>query len=311
MINILNKKKLYSSFSSFIIQIQEVNSEVWCFFAPLGVWGKRQKHQLQGRFNFYSIFAFFAIVLTSCEKINLKTSDDNVAVVESYIEPGDYLAVKIKRQITFEEGTLENPFIEDLVVRVNIDGQEAELQYVNDSIYTTTQIQIGAGDEVSLTFDYNHHTITSQTEIPHKPVGFTLSPSSITVSNEFGPGMSPPETIEIEWDNPDSEYHMLVVENIEDDPELIMDEDDDRPPRSFRNEPTQGESQELRGMGFTYYGTHRVILFKLNPEYAALYEDLSTSSLDLTAPPSNITNGLGIFTGINSDTLYIQVNKAK
>jgi hypothetical protein len=234
-----------------------------------------------------------------------------VAVVEAYIEPGDSIAVKIKRQITFEEGTNNDPFIEGLVVKVQIDGQEAELEYVNDSMYTTTQLNISEGEEIFLSFDYNNQTITSETQIPHKPEGFSLSPSSIEISTEMGPGSGGDDLIEIEWDNPDADYHMLVVENIEEDPELIRDEDDDRPPRAFRNEPTQGESQEIRGMGFTYYGRHRVVLFKLNPEYAALYEDLNTTSLDLTAPPSNITNGLGIFTGINSDTLYININAAK
>ncbi len=316
----MKKLKIYQNYSnknnSFTKSIlntlsQVKNAENWFFFTPLGGRGNRKKHLIGNGIKIYSIFSLLIVLLGSCEKVNLKTSDNNVAVVEAYIEPGDSLAVKIKRQITFEEGENNNLFIEGLVVSVQIDGQETVLQYVNDSIYTSMQLTIDAGDEVSLSFEYNNLTITSQSEIPTKPSGFSLSPSSIEISTEMGPGSGGDDLIEIEWDNPDADYHMLVVENIEDDPELIREEDDDRPPRSFRNEPTQGESQEIRGMGFTYYGRHRVVLFKLNPEYAALYEDLNTTSLDLTAPPSNITNGLGIFTGINSDTLYINVNAAK
>lgn len=60
-------------------------------------------------------------------------------------------------------------------------------------------------------------------------------------------------------------------------------------------------------MSFSYYGTHQIILFKLNSEYAALYENSGTTSQSLTVPPTSIVNGYGIFTGINSDTLYIEV----
>ncbi len=100
---------------------------------------------------------------------------------------------------------------------------------------------------------------------------------------------------------------MVVVESIDEDAELIFDSDDAHPPRSFRNVPVQGDEQELSPRSFTYFGRHRVVLYRLNPEYAALYEDLENSSLGLTPPPSNIQNGLGIFTGINADTLYINV----
>jgi hypothetical protein len=42
---------------------------------------------------------------------------------------------------------------------------------------------------------------------------------------------------------------------------------------------------------------------------AALYSDNSNSSQNLSNPTTNITNGLGIFTGISSDTLYLQVKQ--
>ena len=43
--------------------------------------------------------------------------------------------------------------------------------------------------------------------------------------------------------------------------------------------------------------------------YAQLYDDNGTSSLNLAKPPTNVVNGLGVFTGINADTLLIQVNE--
>ena len=55
------------------------------------------------------------------------------------------------------------------------------------------------------------------------------------------------------------------------------------------------------------FGDHRVIVYRVNPEYAALYESASNSSLNISEPPTNINNGLGIFTGISSDTLFFKV----
>ena len=57
------------------------------------------------------------------------------------------------------------------------------------------------------------------------------------------------------------------------------------------------------------FGLHRVVIYRVNPEYAALYETAGSSTLSITAPPSNIENGRGIFTGVSSDTLYFEVKK--
>jgi len=40
-----------------------------------------------------------------------------------------------------------------------------------------------------------------------------------------------------------------------------------------------------------------------------LYETAGTSSISIASPPSNIENGLGIFTGVSSDTVYLEVIK--
>jgi len=55
---------------------------------------------------------------------------------------------------------------------------------------------------------------------------------------------------------------------------------------------------------------HRIILFHVLPDYASLYDEKISSSQNLTNPSTSITNGYGIFTGLNSDTLYIRVNEA-
>lgn len=151
--------------------------------------------------------------------------------------------------------------------------------------------------------------------IPPKPDGFIASTSSIAIP-QFSPGSGTfptfPDPIELGWENPDGAYYLIVVENLETDPEAIFEDNGDtnRPPRpTFRSEPEQTNTFEIGFQNFQYYGAHRVILFRLNAEYASLYDDNGNSSQNLTAPYSNVVGGLGIFTGLNADTLMVTVSK--
>lgn len=257
----------------------------------------------------YIILFTLPLFLYSCEKIDLQTADPNVAVVESYINPGNEIQVKIKKQIVFDGDDAGGGFIENLDVRIQNNGVWENLIYKYDSIYILENTEVEAGDVYEIAFEYNEKTITAETTIPNRPEDFESSSSTIYIT-QMGPGSEPSEPEQLTWTNPDLDYHMVVVESIDEDAELIFDTDDEHPPRAFRNAPVQNDEQELSPRSFTYYGRHRVILYRLNPEYAALYEDLGSSSLDLVAPPSNIENGLGIFTGINADTLYVNVISA-
>ena len=90
----------------------------------------------------------------------------------------------------------------------------------------------------------------------------------------------------------------------------IRDFGDQTPPGNFfKKSPTNSNTEQIRAMDFQYYGKHRFILFHVLPDYAALYNQTSTSSQNLSNPSTSITNGYGIFTGLNTDTLYIDVKE--
>jgi len=55
------------------------------------------------------------------------------------------------------------------------------------------------------------------------------------------------------------------------------------------------------------YGTYKIIVYRLNAEYAALYKTIGSSSLSIQEPPSNINNGLGIFTSVTPHTFFLEV----
>lgn len=258
----------------------------------------------------YSLLLALSIpLLIACEKIDLQTADNNIPVVESYLIPNVTVGVKITKQLVFQSEDTVAQNLSGLSVQISNGTEWFDLIESTPGYYENSAVNIETGANYFLAFNYDNKELSSQTSIPTKPIGFTSSATSLVVSGIYGGGMGtgvPPEPVTLSWENTDNQYHMVVVENLESNPTLIYT-DTDAPVRSFRNAPTLALTQDLNMRSFSYYGRHRLILFKLNAEYAALYEQLGTSSLDIVAPPTNITNGLGIFTGINADTLYLTV----
>jgi hypothetical protein len=160
-----------------------------------------------------------------------------------------------------------------------------------------------------LQFEYNGEKVSSSTTIPGRPTNFQASANSITVP---APGTRPAfdsmQPLKYTWDNPNSDYQLLVLTCIQPNPVAISDSATGRQ-GLFHTPPTQGSSQTVTFGSFSYYGQYRVVLYRIWSAYAALYDNTSGNSSDLTAPPGNITNGYGIFTGINTsaDTLYVTV----
>ena len=58
---------------------------------------------------------------------------------------------------------------------------------------------------------------------------------------------------------------------------------------------------------YTQYGKHKITIYKVNEEYALLYETSAQDSRDLNEPYTNINNGLGNFSGFSSQEFYFYV----
>lgn len=266
---------------------------------------------MQNKFTLYILFIGITM-FWSCNDLNLQVAEPDVPVVESYLNPGTDFSVKVFKQLIYSSNDTNYTNLNDLNITITYSDMEYPLTFVDSGVYNNSSITINPEQEYTVQFNYNNKDVNASTIVPNKPEDFKTSSSTIEVfsMSSFTPGNGGPPTmpdpITLSWSNSSNTYHMIVVETTEDDPTLI-DSNTDRPARTFRNAPTLNTSQELDGKNFTYYGQHRIVLFSLNTEYAALYEQLGNSSLDIVAPPSNINNGLGIFTGINADTLYVNV----
>ena len=260
----------------------------------------------------YMLLAAFIMLMASCKKDETTNEYKAKAVVEAYLLAGQIIRVYITKEILCISTADTAEALDALTVKIIHNDNTYILtakgsgNYVSDSTLIVTE-----GDTYKLEFEYDNNIISSSTTIPSKPTGLTASATSITVE-AFDPtgGTLPsfPDPIELTWNNMDNNYFLIVVQNVETSLDPINDTINDRPP-AFRNEPAQISSYNIMPMSFIYYGTHHILLYKLNPEYALLYNDNGNNSQNLTTPVSNITNGLGIFTGINADSVIVEVTQ--
>jgi hypothetical protein len=260
------------------------------------------------------IIPFMILLLTGCKKNkNIEFTDSPILI--SYLEPGGYFMVTVSRQIPFSTDTEFSPDdIDKLSITVFYNNLTYLLKPLGDGKYIDSNIVIAEKNQYSLFFSFNDKNVSAYTYIPSKPVNMTQSATVISIertdSTSGHPSGEMPDPIMITWDNTDLSYYLVVVENIESTLDPIRDFGDKEPPgKRFKKSPTRTASEEIKAMDFQYYGTHRIILYHVLPDYAALYEQGTTSSQNLTNPSTSIGNGYGIFTGLNSDTMYIEVKE--
>ncbi|WP_341905742.1 DUF4249 family protein [Fluviicola taffensis] len=265
---------------------------------------------------FFVIFSCLALLSqVSCEKSEVSEFTDT-PIIEAYLEPGDYLTVKVKRQIPFAGNVQYSADdINNLILTVSYNGGTHLLTALGNGVYIDSSIIVNEGENYSVSFHFNSKFVSAYTYIPSKPQNMTQSATEIAIAKldtTSGPPSqgSQPDPIQINWSNTDGSYYLILVENIESVLDPIRDFGDNDPPGNlFRKSPTKLGVEEIRAMEFQYYGTHRIILYHVLPDYATLYDSNSTSSQNLSNPSTSIINGYGIFTGLNSDTLYVEVTE--
>ncbi|MBO0936802.1 hypothetical protein J2I47_09630 [Fibrella sp. HMF5335] len=263
-----------------------------------------------------------SITLLSCQETVTTLAPDDKPVIEAYLAPGQPMTVHITKQIPFNADTTgQGQPIAGLALKISSNTATYALRYIGDGLYqSAAEVMPRLGQTYTLAFDYLGQRVTATTQMPTKPAGYQQDVTELirTAPVQGGPGGGPggggPQqqgAVRLSWQNPTADYYFVVIDNIEATPVLINQNVNPNRPlqqnRRFRNQPTQSDFDDVRGQSFQYYGRHRMVLFHLNPDYAALYKQNSTSTQNIATPPTTVVNGLGIFTGVNTDTLYVNV----
>ena len=178
--------------------------------------------------------------------------------------------------------------------------------------YPGSDLMVEVGDVFGLEASHGDRMATAETVVPVPPQGLSLS-ATVMAPPQFGfpgggfqPGAG--EGLTARWENSASALHYVVVDNIEADPTPFAES-----PfgggfaRRFVQRPTASDSALVSPRSLSYLGRHRVRLYRVNEEYADLYEGLNQDSRDLNEPPSNVRGALGVFSAFSADSAFFEV----
>lgn len=267
--------------------------------------------------------AISIVLITSCAKTSLETETSlNIPVVQSFLSPGNEAIVRLTTAVpyTTDTTTVANSNISGIDVYLTAKDETYLLTEMSDSAgYYSDQsgtLVISENESCQLEFQYNGTQVSSSTIVPLKPQNFEGSETTIEVeriTETGGVGAGPPDMTEIElsWSDENNEFYLIYIQYLEDEYDTInevIDIEDASELANFSSSPMQDNLYTIRSMQFMFFGEYRIVLCRITEDYAQLYETLSQSSLEgLAEPPTNVVNGKGIFTGFNSDTLFINV----
>ena len=174
-----------------------------------------------------------------------------------------------------------------------------------------------AGDHFQIEVTYFGRTATGETSVPPAPEAVAISGDTVFAPT-IGVGGGGPRggridllapQLTVAWSNPDELLHFVVVDGLEDVPQSIFPERLQGRLSRFRliSRPTTDSWFDVTLGSLRDLGTHRVKVYRVNEEYAQLYENRTQDSRDLNEPPSNIVGGLGVFSAFNSDSVFFEV----
>ncbi len=243
----------------------------------------------------------------------------DVPVVESYLAQGtSLLEVKADQLLPFtEDGNDTQQPLQGLEVWVRHHNNNYLLYEDTTGVYRyqSPGFRVDTGSYL-LEFDYKGKPIKATTTVPSKPTNYNSSTTTLSVeriaSGSFGFSFDSFDPVELTWDNPDNGYYFMKLEYLEATQDYINGNMEDTG-REFENtlvsDPFIGNAYSYDQRNIVFFGTYRIVLFRINQEYANMFESISQNSQNLTSPLTNIENGWGIFTGFNSDTLYLEVDE--
>lgn len=262
---------------------------------------------------------FIALLMAGCESDSVINGETPLLVVEAYLfagQPVTHIRLSESYGIAFKDSTA--PPVNTAQVSLIRDGNRYPLEIAaGDSgwyHYTGPQLNIAENDFFLLEIEYQGEVVTAETTVPSAPYGLVLDDSTLEVADfsDFIPGgdFDPQSTmLTLEWTGEENALYYVVIENLEEDPEEIGENGIfmGKGPGRFITEPNPLNHYRIGVMAVTHFGRHRAQVFRVNQEYADLYQSRQQDTRDLNEPATNIDGGLGIFSAFNSATVLFTV----
>ncbi|MBP6978337.1 MAG: DUF4249 family protein [Bacteroidales bacterium] len=262
-----------------------------------------------------SLLAAIVLFLASCETEWMEeTLLSEIPVVEAYLFPGSTLQVVVTVPLPYSDDTT---LVQESITGLKITltrGSESFVLEESDSAgvycYPVDDLLIESGYDYAISFEYHDRMITAATSIPSKPEDFAISSDTLELEqieiDEFNPGFD--DLVELSWSNTDDFNYYVQVEFLDSVKNLVnLNLDTTDLPKIVSSRPMVTDEYNLNPTQLYYYGSYRIVLFKVNEDFADLYAISDISSISLTNPITHIEGGYGIFTGMNADTLNLTV----
>lgn len=258
-------------------------------------------------------------LLAGCEGETLQPPVNELVVVRGYLQANASLSgLNISSTLGLGSPDTIGPPVKDAVVNIIRGGTCYELAHRGKGNYGSPTnpytpdcpdcgLFLGAGDTIYLEVFHFGKVATASTVIPPQPRNLSLSVPSVIVPP--GSGAAPVgDAFEISWELEGDYWFYLELSSIGSTFVPVGGGDvviGYIPP--VKTQIFNTRRYVVTWDMLPYYSHYRVKVVAVNREYVELYLTRSQDSRDLNEPVSNVLNGLGIFTALNSDYLELDV----
>ncbi len=270
-----------------------------------------------------NLITFISLFIVSCNPVPEVVNDNYV--VEAYIFSGESVReVVIKTLVPLSDPEGDSETIETATVVIKKEEGSYPLTYNSRTRkyeYLGADLEILPNEIIDLEVNVNGRVSTATTNVPTPPVHIESSKDQMVIPKinsgaDFitGDPLADAEII-VNWSNPNNELHYTVIEFrsnllrpiLPPDVQAVVDgilED-----FAIITVPSTDTTLTVNGALLPSYGPYIVKIYKVNQEYADLYDSEEQDSRDLNEPPSNIINARGIFSAFASDSVAFEVVK--
>jgi len=187
--------------------------------------------------------------------------------------------------------------------------------------YGGSDLSIEAGDKLEIQINYEGVVITGETEVPPPPEDITISEETLILPKTIDPSTGGFDKgalfgeLTVRWEKVEGSLYYITIDNVEQELQEIIIDMGFRTMNlsesrfNFISNPTSRDSMRVNLRDISHLGRHVVKVYRINQEYADLYQSRNQDSRDLNEPLTNIKNGLGVFSAFNSDSLFFYVKQ--
>lgn len=247
-----------------------------------------------------------------------RTEVTDFFVVEAYLFAGEPVDnIHLTTTVALSD-TLDPAPINDATVTLFKNGTAYPLTSSGSEgyyHYAGSDLDVVPGDHFRIEVAYGEVVASGETNVPPPPVnvmidGDTLwAPNSVRGFGQPGGSGGTNQSLAVSWDNPEQLSHFVAIQGPEDSTDTILPVEF---PEGFRrfgivSEPTVEWFQVINLFTLEFLGAHLVTVYRVNEEYDNLYRARLQDSRDLNEPPTNIVDGLGVFSAFSGQTVAFVV----